>query len=523
VSDKDLSPESYLSGSNNPSKSAGRDYAGLDVENIAPDEAELEVLKEEARNDLLFYMQTCDPNYIISKVHGLIARKLMAVAEGSIRRLIITVPPRVGKSRCSCIEFPSWTYGKYSKKEFIISGHNTDLPVKSSRACRNRMADIHTYQEIFDTRIAAGNAGVEEWSTSNGGSYMAVGMGGGVLGRGADVFILDDIVKGFEMAHSANQLEKAWGWMWTDVFTRLSPTGAVILIMSRLSVDDPIGRMLDPKRIAKMEADNDVLASEKWEVINLPALAGQNDPLGRKPGESIFPERWSADKYRNIRATSLAYVWAAMYDGNPVVMGGNYIPVACFQIIEPNQLPDGLRWFRSWDLATRADQIHDETATVSGAMDGSDNLYLRNMEHGRWNWPETRTRIKQMAVAERIIIGIEAVAGFDTAYQNVLEVLPATITCLSLGVHKDKLTRALPWIELVAKKKVFLVAGPWITDFLLQAERFAGKKDGEDDMIDTVSLVYQLCRSGGQRIMPVTINDRLTHARQERSRRELDG
>jgi predicted phage terminase large subunit-like protein len=295
--------------------------------------------------------------------------------------------------------------------------------------------------------------------------------------------------------------------------------------MTRWSVEDIVGRMLDPKRLALLDIPGVDASAEQWDVIELPALAlpGKPDLLNRKEGESIFPERWTKDSYLIKKATSLTYIWSAMYDCSPVIMGGNYIPVAQIQIVSPSEVPPDMRWCRAWDLATDDKKINDETAGIAGAVGPDGTLYLKDLIHDRWKWPEARDRIAQTTIAERIPVGIEAVAGFKTAFANLQEVLPPQFMCIQYGVDKNKLTRALPWIALVPKKKLALVQGPWNVEFLLQAERFSGHNDDEDDYIDAVSGVYQMLLGGLHGPIPVNINDRLAHAQRARRHRALDG
>ena len=509
----------------------------LGVEQILDESKERALLLEEARNDLLFYTTVCNQNYIVSKVHVLMAKKLQAVVDGVIaskkagktlpgypRRLIITVPPRTGKSQLTDVEATSFGLGKCPELEFAVASYSKLLPNERSRETRARLQD-EVYQKIFKTRIGRGNSRVENWGTEEGGKYQAIGVGGGLTGRGADILLLDDLVRDFEEAHSEKKLDKAWNWFFSVAKTRLSPWGAIVIIMTRWSVDDIVGRLLDPKRIPAEDAP-EFLKDERWEVINIKAIADDTgtDPLGRKPGESIFPERFPVSYYESIKATGLSYIWSALYEGSPVIMGGNYIPVAQIQIVDPVDVPPDLRWVRAWDLATGSKEVLDETAGIAGADGPDGTFYLKDLIHGRWDWPVARERIAQTAISERIPIGIEAVAGFKTAFQNLLEVLPPQLMCTEYGVSKDKLTRALPWIAMVAKKKVALVRGEWNVPFLIQAERFSGKSDDADDMLDGVSLVRQML-SGGLLLAPrpVNLGDRLQAARAYRRDRSLVG
>lgn len=460
---------------------------------------------QDAYNDFLFYIQLCDPRYRPGKMHEFIAHKLGLVARGESLRLILNTPPQHGKSRMTAIEFATWLLGRNPRINIAVASYGQKLSNRASREARKRIQSP-VYQWLFpETRLAYG--AVEHWGTTAGGSFRAVGVGGGITGLPADVIIIDDPLKGHEEATSFAYREKIWEWFVSEVMTRLSPTGVIIVIMTRWHVDDLCGRLLDPKRIEEMKAlgfDRDI-----YKHIKLPAIAKENDLLGRKPGEALWPEKYSSDWIRAQMALMGTYQSAALYDGDPVIKGGNYISIEQFQTIKPQHVPPNLCWMRFWDLAaTEAEEIKkndpDETAGVSGAIrrleqlgpDGKpiEELYLRDMVYWKDKWPVSREKIRVIAQAEKILIGVEAVSGFKTAADNLREVLPEDVMMRQVGVDGDKLTRALPWIALAENKRVFLVEGEWNTPFMLQAESFP---DGDhDDRVDCVSGVYRMLKSG---------------------------
>ncbi len=265
------------------------------------------------------------------------------------------------------------------------------------------------------------------------------------------------------------------------------------------------------------------MSGEQWEVVNLPALAKANDPLGRKEGESIFPEKRSEAHYRALKATSLPYIWSAMFDGEPTLIGGNYIPVSEFRIVEREDVPPNLMWARAWDLAATTKEQNDPSAGGKGCIGPDGTLYIADMVVGRWKWPQTRELIKTFACSELIPVGVEAVGGFKAAYDNLIEVIPSGIMCTAYDATKDKLSRALPWIAMLGKQKVALVRGPWVPDFLIEAQKFTGMEGGQDDQIDVVSLLYIMLHGGLRPPMPVSFHDRLSRAKAMRRNRSMDG
>lgn len=448
-------------------------------------------VSRECRDSLMFYTQLCDLRYLRSAAHQFVAERLQRVAEGQTKRLILNMPPQHGKSRLTTVELPTWLLGKRPDAKIVVASYSQDLSSRHSKLARARIAEPF-YQTIFpDCRLVSTDKAAHNWSTTAGGGYKAVGVGGSLTGHGADLVIIDDPLKDFAEAHSPSMREKVWDWFLSVAFTRLAPDGAVVIIMTRWHVDDLVGRLLDPERAEQM-ASGGVDDRESWELINLPALAQTGDPLGRKPETALFPERYSAQRLRDTRETLGTYKWSALYEGQPVPRGGNYINSEDFNIIGPDAVPKDMRWMRFWDLAASSKSTADFTAGVKGALSDDGSLYLQDMAFGQWAWPKARQIICDLGAAEEVTVGIEAVGGFKTGYENLRETMRSDISMREIGADKDKLTRALPWIALAEAGKVFLVRGKWNSEFMLQAEVFPNGK--HDDMVDAVSGVYQMLK-----------------------------
>lgn len=393
--------------------------------------------------------------------------------------------------------------GHNPSKHVVLASYSANLSKERSVEARHRTLEP-IYHRIFPGMRSRGiKASSEFWGTNKWGSFKAVGVGGSLTGRGADLLIVDDPFSNYEEAHSQTIRDNVWNWFLSVAMTRLSPDATVIIIMTRWHVDDMVGRLMDPS-FQKLLGDGP--DSEKFERINLPALADTDDPLGREQGESAYPEKFTAERYKAIQSLLGSYLFSALYQGNPVRKGGNYCNVDDFVICDREEVPADLRWSRFWDLATSEDTMADFTASPAGAMGPppgwkpkplpsggfeempKTHFYIRDMIRGQWEWPKSRERIRATAELERIEVGIEAVAGFKTAFQNVREVLPGHIPLREIGVSKDKLTRALGWMAMVEAKKVILVRGDWINEFKSEVEAFPAGK--HDDMVDGVSGVY---------------------------------
>ena len=314
--------------------------------------------------------------------------------------------------------------------------------------------------------------------------------------------ILDDLVKDFEEAHSELVQERIFNWLQSVAMTRLFPGSPVIFIMTRWSTSDPVARILDPEFQARLK-DAGIEDSDKWDVVNIPAVCEdpEADLLGRAEGESIFPERFSEKELAKIKAERGSFVWASLYCGRPVALGGNYIKVDQIKTVSRDAVPKDLHLFRYWDLAATEKKTSDYTVGILGGIDHSVGvLYIIDMIRGRWEWPYARDMIKRAAIQDKARVGVEAVAGFKTAFSNLIEVLPSHISCSEFGADKDKMTRALPWMAMVENGKVCMVQADWNIDLLL--ELGAWPRGKHDDIVDGISGMAQMARNNVQYIMP---------------------
>lgn len=397
------------------------------------------------------------------------------------------MPPRHGKSRITSVEFPTWVLGRNPKAQIVLASYSQDLPKKHSRAARERMMEP-LYRSIFKTRLNSKDQSVEEWSTTAGGGLKTVGVGGSLTGHGADYLVIDDPFKDHEEAHSPTMRSKVWEWFLSVAYTRLSPNGRIIVTMTRWHMDDIVGRLEDPNRVQELEDAG--IKGERFEKLNLTSIAKDKDPLGRQVGEALFPERWPVERVRASKAVLGTYLSAAMHDGNPIPKGGNYVDSEQFIIINRDQLPSVLRWFRFWDMATTEKARSDYTASLKGAIDDNGNFYLADGIFGKWEWPEARRRISEVARREKLIIGIESTGGFVATYQDLNELLKGEVTVWPVTVSSDKLLRALSWIPKVEGRKVFLVAGEWVQEFKSQVQAFPSGT--HDDFVDALSGLHQM-------------------------------
>lgn len=434
------------------------------------------VVSDEAP-DFPAWLHTVAPSYRWDWPHlAYIHHALDGITTGATKRLMLFLPPRHGKSEMTTVRYPVWRLEQQPELRVIVGAYNQMLANSFNRKARKIAAERFTLSD----RVA-----VEDWQTPQGGGIRAAGVGAGVTGRGADLVIIDDPVKNREEAESPTYRDRVWDWYTDDLYTRLEPGAALILIMTRWHEDDLAGRILASER------------ASDWSIVNLPALAEDNDPLGRANGAALCPERYDEAALQGIQEVLGSRSFAALYQQRPQPAEGALFKREWFTTVEPSQVPEGLRWGRYWDLAASTKTSADYTASGAVAHDPNDGcLYIRDMIRGRWEWPDARKIIMDTMIAEPDTTHAieEALHGLAAMQELRREQSIAHITLRGVHVDKDKLTRALPWSARAEARKVKLVRGPWIGAFLSEVCMFP--QGTNDDQVDTVSGGVGLVASG---------------------------
>lgn len=219
------------------------------------------------------------------------------------------MPPRHGKSELASHWWPVWCLERDPTTTFIVTSYGARLAQRWSRRVRNT---IRENPRALTVRLASDSAAQDVWETTAGGGMIAAGVEGAITGMGGDVLLIDDPVKDREQAESAIYRQAAWEWYTDTAYTRLSPTGSVVLVMTRWHVDDLGGRLEAEERAG----------GDKWRVVSFPAIAEGPDELGRAEGDALWPERWPADRLELIRRVQGPYGWASLYQQSPVPKEG---------------------------------------------------------------------------------------------------------------------------------------------------------------------------------------------------------
>lgn len=383
---------------------------------------------------------------------------------------MLNMPPRHGKSEMVTVRYATWRLERDPTMRVILGAYNATYVCKLSRKARR----------IAEKRIdlARDRTAVDDWETAKGGGMRAVGVGGGITGQGGDLIIIDDPVKSREEAESEAYRDKCWDWYTDDLYTRLEPGGAVILIMTRWHEDDLAGR---------------ILASEKgadWEVINLPAIAEEGDALGRAEGEALCPARYDVAALMDIKATQGGYSFDSLYQGRPSARAGSFFKVGQLRYIDASDLPPMVMICRAWDKAA-TEGAGDYTAGVKMGKDADGRFFVLDVERGQWDTSERNRRIVQTAERDgrNVIIQGEqdpGSAGVDekNAFLRMLAGYNVQITRASAA----KEVRADPFSAQVNGGNVYVVRGSWNRDWIDELRAFPRGRN--DDQVDGSSGAF---------------------------------
>ncbi|MGX5775469.1 phage terminase large subunit [Methylorubrum zatmanii] len=317
--------------------------------------------------------------------HDAIARVLEEVEAGRMPFLILTIPPRHGKSELTSRRFPAWLAGRNPKRQIVVAAYNQEFAEDFGAEVRAIMA-TQQYRQVFpEAKLRRGGSAKDRLQTAEGGLLVFVGRGGALTGRGADFLIIDDILKDQEEARSPTVREQAWQWFVKVAMTRrMNERAPVVIIMQRWHEDDLVGRLTDPTN-----PNFDATLSQKFKIINLPAIAEDDDPLGRKPGEPLWPLSQGQPKFglefleQQRRLDPGGF--PALYQQQPTAADGVLFKREDVRWYRPHELPANLTIYATSDHAVGTDRAkHDASCLLIAGIDRASNLYLIDCVWERW-------------------------------------------------------------------------------------------------------------------------------------------
>lgn len=310
---------------------------------------------QDARNDFLTFVKTVWPQVIIGPHHLLMAQKFQEILDGKLKRLMISVPPRSGKSEFTSWLLPAFIMGKLSESQILHASHTVKLVEGFGRRVRD-LINSPIYQEIFPTvKLKKDMKSATSWGIEGTrGVYKAFGTGSALAGVGGNFIILDDIVS--EKTVTDGGLDAAWQWYQEGLYTRLMPHGVIIAVATRWSKADPLGRIQ-----GKMKSDPNY---EKWDVINIPALNYEEGHYGEddRITSGHWEEFWSVEDLLRIKSSVGHYAWMSQYMGDPTGRGTGIISGEDIVWWEGAELPRFEYVLQSYDTAFEKDEANDPSS-----------------------------------------------------------------------------------------------------------------------------------------------------------------
>ncbi len=364
------------------------------VNKITPADAAQELLRRrQARISLAGYIE-----YVSGKTPArhmrFLCKKLEKAMVTPEHRLLICEPPGHAKSFITSWHFPAYYLSKFPTHNIVTVSHTDAFAETWGRRVRNLMLGTE-HQILYPAvTVAEDSRAAGRWDTNQGGSYYATGVGGAVTGRRANLILIDDPIRGIEDADSPTVRENMWSWWAADLGTRLVPGGLVVLIQTRWHLDDLAGRV-----IASEETGGD-----KWEKIILPALAKKNDPLGRKPGEALWPEWQSVAALERIRRqpSMTPRIWESLYQQSPVVEAGNIVKREWIKLWRGADPPECSFILQSWDTAaTKKERSAYSSCVTLGIFNEPETnnpaMILLSRWRGRVEYHDLKTMARRLA------------------------------------------------------------------------------------------------------------------------------
>lgn len=403
---------------------------------------------------------------------------LQKVSEGRLKRVIVTMPPRHGKSERVSKKFPAWHVGNNPNDEVIMASYSVDLSRDFSRIARDTL-QAHT--EVFKRSLDKAKASAESWGIEgHRGGVGAAGVGGPITGKGARIAIIDDPVKNAEEAASEVMREKIWEWYQSTLYTRLTPDGRIIVVMTRWHEDDLVGRLLQKEQD---EIKAGTHKGERWTVINFPALADGDDLLGRKEGEPLWPEfGFDRDRLEQIKVDVGSRVFNALYQQRPSAAEGQLFKREWWKYY--NVLPSMVRKIISID-ATFKDSDNSDFVSIQVWGKRAADMYLIDRVNARMDFVTTIQAIRNIVRKhpDAAMKLVEDKANGSAIISMLRREIGGIVPINPQGGKVARANAVSPYIE---SGNVYLPQNaPWVSDFVEQCASFPNGK--HDDDVDAMT------------------------------------
>jgi predicted phage terminase large subunit-like protein len=438
--------------------------------------------REKAQVDFMAFVKEMWPGFIHGRHHVLMAKKFQEIADGKLKRLIINMPPRHTKSEFASNMLPAWFLGKFPEKKVIQCSNTAELAVGFGRKVRN-LVGSEQYSKIFpNVSLRADSKAAGRWATSHGGDYFAIGVGGTVTGKGADLLIIDD-------PHSEQEAKLAQGdpsvfdsvyeWYTSGPRQRLQPGGVIVVVMTRWSDKDLSGKLLK----------NDT----EWDIVQLPAILPS--------GNALWPEFWDISELLALKEELPVYKWNAQYQQTPTGEEGALIKRDWWQRWEEDRPPKCEFIIQSWDTAFTKSQRADYSACTTWGIfhlnENPDdvNIIMLDAWKDKLEFPDLKDTAKRFYdewQPDACIIEAKA-AGAPLIFE--LRRMGVMVSDYTPVRGNDKFVRINSVTDLFRSGRVWAPETKWAEEVIEEMARFPNAE--HDDLVDSTVQALIRFRQGG--------------------------
>ncbi len=403
-----------------------------------------------------------------------------AISKGGAR-LTISIPPRHGKSEFCSVHTPIWVMENFPRQHIILASYGADLSTDFSRRVRDTFLDPDL-ENVLQTRLDQNSRQTGRFHTEQNGAMFAMGLSGAITGRGANLLLVDDYLKNADESLSASQRDKVFETFRSTVFTRLEPGASVIIVATRWHPEDLIGKI-------HAEWPN------RWQHIELPALAREDDPLGREVGEPLWPQRFSRDNLLEIKDTLGTYWWEALYQQRPMASMSSVNLAEQLKVIDYGELPsfNHLLFLRAWDLAASESKGDWSVGFLLAAHKDTGHFFIVDITRFRKSPAGTKEMIKTVAERDGKGVPIEIEQEPGSSGKSYIEHLKGEVL-QGHSVRGERPTgplevRASPLLAAIEAGRCSMVRADWNDEFL--AELAAFPNGDHDDQIAAGAIAFR--------------------------------
>ena len=469
----------------------------------APDEIIREVLALEqakqtlsirgrAQDDFMVFVKHVYDGFIEGSHHSQVAKQFEKLARNPGSRIIVNMPPRHTKSEFASYLFPTWLMGRDPTKKIIQATHTAELAVGFGRKVKN-LIDSEDFRDIFpNVKLAVDAKASGRWSTNDGGEYYAVGVGGALAGRGADLAIIDDPVSEQD-ALSSTALDGIYEWYTSGPRQRLQPGGSIIIVMTRWSIRDLTAKVLS-KQSEK--------GADKWDIVEFPAIMPS--------GKSLWPEYWELEELEGVKASIPVGKWNAQYMQNPTAEEGAIIKREWWQIWKKEDPPPCDYIIQSYDTAfSKSDRADYSAVTTWGIFvepdTNEEHIMLLDAVKGRWEFPQLKEEANELyKMYDPDMVLIEQ-KGSGMPLTQELRRMGIPVTPFTPSRGADKFTRMHSCAPVFESGMVWCPETNFADEVM---EECASFPNGEhDDLADSMTQAILRFRQGGFIVTPTDYND----------------